>query len=439
MTLVAARRVLEVSTKSNRDRLPGKDVGILQDVISGAGTKELAKKAASKLTKSIINKVAPASGAQQIDTSLPMNRPEKWEDEKAWDYGNNRTNTSRGDKNNKDKNKSNSFSIKKLRNALAAAAGEALLGTHPNKEYDFQSNYMQGWGITTTLQDLAGVSPSTVSSVEDLRTAIQSSPYMNEPTKFTASKQNPGGNLITLDDNTHWEIILEPFCGEENGRWSYLPSLDEINLWNAVHHGVNTGYNKWIPFTSFDLSKSRMSTKSLNLFDGEIVYPISMEFTNELRLSIADDAYKSWRTYFERCSDAAVYSSEPHNIFYYNQLLYPNLYPTSITAIDKSYICPALYKNVTFRCIIYSLTPQLSTISKYDLLVVLRDFVEERTGEIDSGGSDLNLVFSIVGENPTTEIKTTNSYSEANNARTAQLEKDKIKDKLKENLTTSVV
>jgi hypothetical protein len=115
--------------------------------------------------------------------------------------------------------------------------------------------------------------------------------------------------------------------------------------------------------------------------------------------------------------------------------MYPD--PAGITAIDKSYICPALYKNVTFRCIIYSLTPQLSTISKYDLLVVLRDFVEERTGEIDSGGSDLNLVFSIVGENPTAELKTTNSYSEANNARKAQLKKDKIKDKV--NLATSVV
>ena len=457
MTLVAARRVLEVSTKSNRDRLPGKDVGILQDVIGGGGTKELAKKAASKLTKSVINNVASAFGAQQIDTSLPMNRPEKWKDEKGWEYGNNRTNTSRGDKNSKDKNKSNSFSLKKLGNALAAAAGEALLGAAGKEEYDFKSNYMQGWGITTTLQDLAGVKPSTVESVEDLRAAIKSSPYMNEPTKFTSSKQNPGGNLITLDDNTHWEIILEPFCGEENGGYSYLPSLAEINIWNAAHHGVNTGYNKWIPFTSFDLSKSKMSTKSLNLFDGEIVYPISMEFTNELRLTIADDAYKSWRTYFERCSDAAIYSSEPHKIDYYSKesigfgigsslvVLFSGPDPAGITAIDKSYICPALYKNVTFRCIIYSLTPQLSTISKYDLLVVLRDFVEERTGDIDSGGSDLNLVFSIVGENPTAELKTTNSYSAANNARKAQLKKDKIKDKVnlatkdKVNLATSVV
>ena len=53
------------------------------------------------------------------------------------------------------------------------------------------------------------------------------------------------------------------------------------------------------------------------------------------------------------------------------------------------------------------MTPQLSTINKYDLLLVLKDFSEERSGEIDSSGSDLNLSFSIVGENPP-EIGTSN-------------------------------
>ena len=46
------------------------------------------------------------------------------------------------------------------------------------------------------------------------------------------------------------------------------------------------------------------------------------------------------------------------------------------------------------------MTPQLSTISKYDLLVLLKDFTEERSGEIDGGASDLSVSFSIVGENP---------------------------------------
>ena len=51
------------------------------------------------------------------------------------------------------------------------------------------------------------------------------------------------------------------------------------------------------------------------------------------------------------------------------------------------------------------MTPQLSTISKYDLLVLLKDFTEERSGEIDGGASDLSVSFSIVGENPSKEQK----------------------------------
>ena len=46
------------------------------------------------------------------------------------------------------------------------------------------------------------------------------------------------------------------------------------------------------------------------------------------------------------------------------------------------------------------MTPQYSTIRKFDLLCVLKDFVEEYSGDIDTGGVDLNVTFSIVGENP---------------------------------------
>jgi hypothetical protein len=76
-----------------------------------------------------------------------------------------------------------------------------------------------------------------------------------------------------------------------------------------------------------------------------------------------------------------------------------------LTAIDKKYQCVAPYKNITFRCTIYSLTPQLSTVSKYDLLVVIKDFVEERSGEIDGDPGDLTVAFSIVGENPSSDRK----------------------------------
>jgi len=46
------------------------------------------------------------------------------------------------------------------------------------------------------------------------------------------------------------------------------------------------------------------------------------------------------------------------------------------------------------------MTPQKSTINKYELLLTLKDFIEERSGEIESGGNDLTVAFSIVGENP---------------------------------------
>ena len=71
-----------------------------------------------------------------------------------------------------------------------------------------------------------------------------------------------------------------------------------------------------------------------------------------------------------------------------------------VTVVDKSITCVAFYKNITFRIKIYIMTPQYSTIRKFDLLCVLKDFVEEYSGDIDTGGVDLNVTFSIVGENP---------------------------------------
>jgi hypothetical protein len=243
----------------------------------------------------------------------------------------------------------------------------------------------------------------------------------------------------------YWEIIFTPFVGKENGNRSYLPPINEINIWNKVYHGVETGYGTWVPINGFELSKAKLTTKTLALFDGEINYPVSMEFTNELRLTFVDDQYKSWRTYFERCMDCSVYNSQIHNAADYGEgNRFDNLYDLSeyereedddtaiggiksmtkgllkkaaksalmngssgkgLTAIDKKYQCVAPYKNITFRCTIYSLTPQLSTVSKYDLLVVIKDFVEERSGEIDGDPGDLTVAFSIVGENPSADRK----------------------------------
>ena len=46
------------------------------------------------------------------------------------------------------------------------------------------------------------------------------------------------------------------------------------------------------------------------------------------------------------------------------------------------------------------MTPQYSTIKKFDLLCIMKDFSEEYSGEIEGGGTDLSISFSIVGENP---------------------------------------
>jgi hypothetical protein len=408
MALVAARRVSEVASKSNRDRLPGKDSGVIQNLAQSGDVVLAGKRALSSIISSVKKS---ASSSSMVDTEAPLNRPQKKTPTEGWEYGNNRINTSIHDtKHSNVTDTSITTSVaktsffKKVINAAKAALGKGLLGYIPETPYTFHENYISSWGMTTTLQELCGSYPSDIKSVEDLKDTLKNSLFSTTVDKFSTSNANiaKGGRVYTLDDNSFWEIVFDPFVGYENAYYSYLPSIDEINVWNMVHYGVNTDYNKWIPFTSFDLSKSKMNSKSLGLYDGEINYPISMEYTNELRLTIADDQYKSWRTYFERCADASVYSSEPHDQGYYGYSNgnYTPVKLRALTSIDKSFICPALYKNVTFRCIIYSLTPQLETISKYDLLVVLRDFSEERSGDIDPGGSDLNLTFSIVGENP---------------------------------------
>jgi len=43
-------------------------------------------------------------------------------------------------------------------------------------------------------------------------------------------------------------------------------------------------------------------------------------------------------------------------------------------------------------------------LKKYRLLCVLKDFSEDYVGEIDAGGTDLTVTFSIVGENPKSDL-----------------------------------
>lgn len=265
---------------------------------------------------------------------------------------------------------------------------------------NFAKNYMYSEGIQTTLMDLCNISSSSLpSSFEELQKILRESPYITTPGKFGNTNYSEN-RAQTLAVTNYWEILLEPFVNTEmNGGFSYLPAIQEINLINQKKHGVNTGYNAWIPFTGFDMTLSKLNTKSVGLYDGEIVYPISNELTNELRITIADDIYKSWNWYFKTVTDVSVYSSVPHNKYYYTgQSL---KYPIAPTYVDKTCPCVALYKNITFRIRIFIMTPQYSTIKSFDLLCVLKDWTENYVGDVDSAGSgDISLSFSVVGENP---------------------------------------
>ena len=256
--------------------------------------------------------------------------------------------------------------------------------------YNPEDKFYTGLGIT--LRDLCGKSgeEGTIYSLEDLKKILENGELMT-----TSGKVNKGIQR-TLDSNMYWEVVLSPYCsngGEaSNGGYSYLPSIKEINTINRVENGVETRYNKWIPISGFELQKSKLTTKSLGLFDGEINYPVTSEYTNELRITVVDDQWKSWKHYFQKCADVSVYNSEQHKSDYYD---IPNPLPT---AVDKSTMVAAFYKNITFLVSIYIMTPQYATLRKFSLLCVLRDFSEEYTGEVDSAGSDLTVSFSIVGE-----------------------------------------
>ena len=408
--LVVARDELEKVTKSNRYRLPGNDGGLLGDLVSGGVSGAL-----DNLGDKLGDAVNSIVGNKSVDISNPLNRPDEnkfkyngFEEANTRSTSSNASNpiksqsvfsydeiellskiTNEGAK----KNSSSSF----WKKAGSALKDMALGSSGGERTYSFKNNYISGKGILITLEELCGISSDTddTNTVEGLYNVLKSSPFITTPDKFTSTGYS-NYNIQTLDTNAFWEIALEPYAGPENGDLNYLPGIHEINIRNIVMHGVNTAYNKWIPFTSFDLQKSKMTSKTLSLYDGEISYPVSMEFTNELRITIADDQYKSWRRYFEECAKAAIYNSEGHTSDYY--ILPPDEY--SLTAIDTNNVCIAMYKNICFRCRIYVMTPQYSTIQKFDLLLVMKDFSEEYTGDIGDGAGDLTVSFSIVGENP---------------------------------------
>lgn len=199
---------------------------------------------------------------------------------------------------------------------------------------------------------------------------------------------NPLGE-IGLDSNHIWEMTLEPLIDSAlNDGFTYLPSIDVINKQNSESYNIKSAYGRWLPFTGFELQSAKLTNKSLSLFDGDISYPVSMEFTNEIRVTIADDAVKSFRRYFELATECSVYRSREYTDF-----------SPSDPKIDKNYMEIAMYKNVTFALTIYVMTYGYICVKKFPLLVTLKDFQVEYSGEIDSGPTELALNFSIVGDN----------------------------------------
>jgi hypothetical protein len=366
--LVLGRDKLERLTKINRDRLPGDEGNEIYKTLSeGVGNSfgrlgYTGYDPKSGIQGIIRTGITIGEGMLQKGLGIgipnePFNRPEK--DEK---YG--------------------KVSVK--------------FDTKYGSSYTSEPNMFKvpiGTGMGTTLSDLCGLDfnqTSQIGSIEELNDILSKSSLIT-----TSNKINKGITR-TLDSNMYWEVIMTPWVHNRdkysNGGYSYLPSIREINTINLVENCVGTSYNKWIPISNFELQKSKLTTKSLGLFDGEINYPVTSEYTNELRLSIVDDQWKSWKHYFQKCSDVSVYNSEPHTIDFYEE---QNPIPT---AVDKTTVCTAFYKNIAFSIKIYIMTPQLSTIRKFHILAVLKDFSEDYAGETESGGSDLNVSFSIVGE-----------------------------------------
>ena len=390
--LVLARRGVERTTGVNRDRLPGRQGGV-GTFVDDANTLyeayqngNLINSAIGLLSKYLREKPNPINRPRVDELGRPKNKTEGFE------LGNNRYEANR--------KKGIAGALENLWNNIENIANG---GYNYDQPYNFKDHYLKGGGIATTLSDLC--EGKTPESVEDLLEIFKNSEYITTPTKFGTIHEGSYGTQ-TLDSNSYWEVVIEPFCDDYlNGGYSYLPCFNEINVINYASHGVKTAFNKWVPISNFELQKSKLTTKSIGLFDGEFSIPLSAELTNEIRFTIVDDQYKSWRNYFQKCMDVAVYNSEPHNSDFYSQFNFSDYITNGgaeelVTAVDKSIITVALYKNITFRIRIYIMTPQYSTIRRFDLLCVLKDFIEEYSGDIDSGGVDLNVTFSIVGENP---------------------------------------
>ena len=406
--LVIAREKLEKVTKGNRDRLPGGDMGLLSDLASG----KLSVKSAAK---SVVGAVGKALSTSTVDKSQPINRPsgkqESWE-APGQEILDSTASTSKG---------GGGF-FKKVGKILGGGSlgsdgGERKFDSLVNNNIKMSdvSGYKDlGIGIGQTLEDLVD-SDCNLDSLEDFRKAIKTSRYITSPNKFTSTSDST--NYMTLDSNHIWEIIFKPYLGSSNGNRTWLPSFYEIDKQNKKAFNVTTRYSSgWLPITGFELQEKKLTSKELPLFNGSFSFPIGLEFTNELRLTFADDSLKSLRRYFDLCTKVSAYMSNIHTKDepgYSSPRDDQSVNINNPTVYLDNKIHPGLYKNLSFIITIFILTPQFGTIKKCNLLCVIKDYTIENQGETDSSPTELNVTFSIVGENPKdgVSIKEFKSYT----------------------------
>ena len=406
--LVIAREKLEKVTKGNRDRLPGGDMGLLSDLASG----KLSVKSAAK---SVVGAVGKALSTSTVDKSQPINRPsgkqESWE-APGQEILDSTASTSKG---------GGGF-FKKVGKILGGGSlgsdgGERKFDSLVNNNIKMSdvSGYKDlGIGIGQTLEDLVD-SDCDLDSLEDFRKAIKTSRYITSPNKFTSTSDST--NYMTLDSNHIWEIIFKPYLGSSNGNRTWLPSFYEIDKQNKKAFNVTTRYSSgWLPITGFELQEKKLTSKELPLFNGSFSFPIGLEFTNELRLTFPDDSLKSLRRYFDLCTKVSAYMSNIHTKDepgYSSPRDDQSVNINNPTVYLDNKIHPGLYKNLSFIITIFILTPQFGTIKKCNLLCVIKDYTIENQGETDSSPTELNVTFSIVGENPKdgVSIKEFKSYT----------------------------
>lgn len=405
--LLFARDALEEKLGTLQWRLPGSDESIkslARQAIGTAGTTQQLKSMATKVAGNIIT-----GSTNAVVINNPINRPGK---DKAGVYEVKDPGVSPGHgKSHSSKLTAKLFELGKKAvgmNQGLAKYTPAETYLDPNKGNGLSEIIGEEQGLQATLKHLCSGS-AVVTSFEDLKLEMSKSDYMT-----TADRITKGPNrIMTLDSNHIWEIRFEPYLGLENGNRSMLPSIHQINYENYVNFGFCTSWDTWVPFTSFELSTRKMVQKSISLFSGEFSIPQNLEFTNELRMVICDDQYKSWKRYFNYVVSSSSFAmSTGTGASSMGPSYYGRKYIRTGNSVGGAFseedllrysrdtLRIAPYKNLVFRCRIFVMNQQYQTTHMSDLLVVLKEFMEDWQGDIDSSPTELSLMFSVVGENP---------------------------------------